>query len=61
VPQGGLAAKAGLKPGDIVTQLNDKPVANVGDMENLIKAAGKGDLKFQVMRDEKPEIVVIRQ
>ena len=58
--QGSPSAKAGLKAGDLVTQLNDKPVTNAADIENLIKAAGKNDLKFQVIRGDKPEIVVIR-
>lgn len=57
----GPAGKAKLHAGDLITQLNDKPVANVGELGNLITAAGKGEtLKFQVMRNDKPEIVTVK-
>ncbi|NDC57689.1 MAG: PDZ domain-containing protein [Alphaproteobacteria bacterium] len=37
---GGPAAQLGLRPGDIVREVNGQPVRTTGDLERLIKAAG---------------------
>jgi serine protease Do len=44
VKQGGPADKSGLQSGDVVTQVDGKPVATAGQFRNLIAAAG-GDSK----------------
>jgi S1-C subfamily serine protease len=36
------ADKAGIRAGDVITELDHKPVANAGDMKRLLAAHPKG-------------------
>jgi len=55
------AAKAGIKDGDIVTQVNGKDVVGVDDMRNAIKDLKEGDtVKFTYRRDGKNQTVEIK-
>lgn len=55
----GLAAKAGLKKGDPISAINEKPVADL-DPESLKSILGdESDLVFEVNRDGKPVKVKI--
>ena len=48
------AAKAGLKPGDVVTAVNGKPVRDAASLRNLVGLMQIGDrLKLEYLRDGK--------
>lgn len=52
------AEKAGLKPGDIVTQIDGKRVRNAADVKNRIGLLNVGDvITFEILRDGKPMTV----
>ncbi|MFH0811089.1 MAG: DegQ family serine endoprotease [Pseudomonadota bacterium] len=43
VDGGGLAAEAGIQPGDVIRQVNRKPVDSTGEYEKLVSKLGPGD------------------
>ena len=44
-------AEAGLRRGDIIQQVNDKPVAGVAQLEKLLSSSGSKTLLLTVLRD----------
>jgi len=42
VRPGSIAARIGLAPGDIITELNMKPIANAGDLEDALSTLDSG-------------------
>ena len=60
VVPGGGAAKAGVKSGDVITELNGKPVDDIAAFKNTIAnmmPGSKADLK--VFRNGKPEVIAV--
>ena len=58
VSPGGPAAKAGLKRGDVVINIDGKAVQTTGQLRNLIAAAGVGKVvKLDVLRGQSRETV----
>ncbi|MCA0327399.1 MAG: Do family serine endopeptidase [Proteobacteria bacterium] len=56
VEQGGPADKAGLKPGDVITQLNGQPIVASGDLPALIGMARPGErVRLDLWRQGKSE------
>jgi serine protease Do len=54
VIKGSAAEKAGIKPGDIIVEVNGKPVKNGAQLRNLIAFTGKGkEVQLKVYRDGK--------
>jgi len=48
------AAKVGIKRGDVITELNGKPVASVAKLRNAVAAAGSDvEVKLKLVRDGK--------
>jgi len=61
VTDGSVAAKAGLKAGDVITALNDRAVNNNGDLVRLLREAGDGaEVTIAIVRDRKPMTVKAR-
>jgi S1-C subfamily serine protease len=58
VEPGGKSAVAGIKPFEIITHVNDKPVQAVGDFEGHIE--GQGELRFSVLRMTRRRLVKIK-
>ncbi len=55
VRPGSPAAKAGLKPGDILVQFGGKPIRNLYDFTDALRRSKVGDVvEVQVVRDGKP-------
>lgn len=57
IEQGSKASVAGLKPYELITHVNDQPVANVKDFEKL--TAGQTDIRLSVKRMTAGRIVKI--
>ena len=54
VATGSPAEKAGLKAGDVITAVNDKPVRNSADVRNIIGLLRVGEkVKMDVLREGK--------
>ncbi len=54
VEPGAPADKGGIKQGDVIISLNDKPVSNIGDFRNTIATSSPASKhKIVVMRDKK--------
>ena len=52
VAPGSAAADAGLKSGDVITEVNGEPVVRSGDLSSLIGMAAPGEqVKLKVWRD----------
>lgn len=53
VVRGGPAAKAGIKPGDILVAVNDKPVTDSANMLNLVAALSPGQAaNLKILRNQ---------
>ena len=53
VSAGGLAAEAGITPGDVIKEINRKPVASVADYQKLVAKAKPGEtLLFLIRRGD---------
>jgi serine protease Do len=60
VRDGSPAASAGLKPGDVITGLDGKPIQAMRDLPHLVAALQPGDAaKLTVLRDKRPIAVAI--
>jgi serine protease Do len=52
VEEGSPAATSGLKPGDIITKVNDEEISGMVELRSLIQNTAEGDsIKFTVSRD----------
>ena len=59
--EGGAAAKAGLKAGDIITKLGETKIADVTDLRAALRKLKFGDTsKVTVLRDGKEETVDVK-
>jgi len=48
-------AKAGLRTGDVITELDGKPITDAGELQMLVGQKQPGDtVHLEVMRDDKP-------
>jgi len=56
----GPGAKAGLKTGDVITELDGKPVNDAGQLQMLVGQKRPGDtIHLEVLRDDKPAKVAV--
>lgn len=60
VESAGIATRAGIQRGDIITKANDQTVNSVNDLESLIQAAqAPTRIKLEVIKKGKPTTIVI--
>ncbi len=60
VMKGTPAAKAGLKPGDVITAVDGKPVKDSRELQHLVNALPiHKPVKLAIIRDEKPEVLQV--
>ena len=56
VTEDSVAAKAGLKAGDVITAINARKVYDTSDITRALdRVESNGDLTIEVMRDKKPQ------
>jgi hypothetical protein len=60
VPQNCAAAKAGLKPIDVIIEADGKPVRTFRDLERLVQPGSGRACRLQVMRGQKPQSIEVR-
>ena len=54
------AAKAGLRTGDVITELDGKPVTDAGQLQMTVGQKRPGDtIHLQVVRDSKPTTIAV--
>jgi serine protease Do len=58
---GGLAAEAGLRPGDVIQEVNRRPMRSARDFARALKQAGDRDLVVLVNRAGSTAYVVIER
>jgi serine protease Do len=58
---GGLAAEAGLRPGDVVQEVNRRPVRSARDFARAVEEARNGDLVLLVNRGGSTAYVVVER
>lgn len=57
----GLAARSGLQAGDVITNLHQKPIANVNDFSNALSTLPKqGVVTIEIIRQGIPAIIGLR-
>jgi serine protease Do len=59
VEEGGPAARAGIRPGDVITQANREAVATVADLTRIIGQARRGNLLLLLQRNGNSRFVVL--
>jgi uncharacterized protein len=59
VAPAGVAIKAGLQRGDIITKANDQTVSSSSELESAIQAVKSAQLKLEVIKKGKPTTLVI--
>jgi serine protease Do len=58
---GSLAAEAGLRPGDVIQEVNRRPVRSAGEFARAVEQAGAGDLVVLVNRGGNTAYVVVER
>jgi serine protease DegQ len=60
VMKGGPADKGGMKPGDVLMEIEGKPVTDSSDMLNVIAQLAPGKAaKMKILRDGKPQDIAV--
>ncbi len=59
VDPGGPAAEAGLRRGDIIQQVNHKPVTSVAQLEKLLPPSGSKALLLTILRDGNTQFLAL--
>ena len=59
VAAGGLATKAGLNRGDIITKANEQAISSTIELESAIQAAKSPQIKLEVIKKGKPTTIVV--
>jgi S1-C subfamily serine protease len=55
VSPGSPAAAAGLEPGDVITQINGRPVQTAADLESILASMNAGD-RVEIQYDRGPAV-----
>jgi serine protease Do len=61
VAQGSPADEAGLRPGDVITQIGNDPVASAADAQRVVQSSdGKASLRLRVEREGRGSFTLVR-
>ncbi|KZZ82819.1 MULTISPECIES: RIP metalloprotease RseP [Bacillaceae] len=55
----GAAIQSGIKQGDVIKTINDKPVTTWTDVTKIISASPEKELSFAIERDGKPQTIQV--
>ena len=58
VAQGGAAARAGIRPGDVILEINRKPVNNASDAAAAFRAVAEKDVALTLVWREGQEVFI---
>ena len=59
--QEGAAATAGIMPGDVIVEVNRKPIRNISDFGAVIQGSKKGaKLLVRIVRNDSKDLLVLR-
>ena len=61
VPPGSAAARARLQEGDVIQQLNGKPVPTAAAFRMALRKLAQGDISVKIVRQQSPLVVTIEQ
>jgi serine protease Do len=57
VEKGSVAAKAGLRAGDVIVRVNGEPVTDVGDFSQALRTHKSGNASVGVIRDKREQTI----
>jgi serine protease Do len=57
VEKGSVAAKAGLRAGDVIVRVNGEPVTDVGDFSQALRSHKSGNASVGVIRDKREQTI----
>lgn len=60
VPEGSVAARAGLVTGDLLLQINGNGVEKVGQVQRLTEQFDKHPLTLKIVRDQTPRTLTLQ-
>ncbi|MGC3971178.1 MAG: PDZ domain-containing protein [Pirellulales bacterium] len=60
VVRGGAAEKAGLRPGDLITALNDRVLSSIDDVHRLLARGDAETTELSVLRADRLLTLVVR-
>jgi serine protease Do len=58
--QGSPAEEVGLRPGDVITQVNEDPVASAADAQRLVQKLEGKPVRLRVVREGRGSFVIVR-
>ena len=61
VPKGSAAARAGLKSGDLLLQINGSKVSKVGQIRRLTEESDTRPLTLKIVREQAPMTLKLEQ
>ena len=59
VTEGGPAAKAGIKAGDVITAVEGEPVDSPGDISRVINRKKEGDVSLAIVRNKSQQTITV--
>lgn len=59
VLQDSPAMEAGIKPGDIVTQINEESVSGFGDVVKMVNLFGQDSIDLSIIRDDEIKVITV--
>jgi membrane-associated protease RseP (regulator of RpoE activity) len=59
VEKGSIAAKAGLRAGDVIVRVNSEPVTDIGDFSHALRSHANGNASVGVIREKREQTITL--